>query len=128
LVEDNVINQQVAARVLLQFGYRSDLASNGTEALEILERKKYDLIFMDVQMAELDGLETTRQICARFAPSERPFIIAMTANAMKEDRERCLAAGMDDYLSKPIRANEIRAALERAAGRRDDSSGEAEGT
>jgi len=115
IVEDNEINQKVAMRVLLQFGYQTDLAANGKEALEAVERQKYDLLFMDVQMSEMDGLEATRRICTRFSPSERPYIVAMTANAMKEDRESCLAAGMDGYLSKPIRPQEVKAALERAA-------------
>ena len=115
VVEDNAINQKVAMRVLLQFGYQTDLASDGEEALEAVERKKYDLLFMDVQMSVMDGLEATRRICASVPRSERPYIIAMTANAMKEDRESCLAAGMDDYLSKPIRPSEIKAALVRVA-------------
>ena len=117
IVEDNVINQKVAQRTLLRFGYQADLAVNGKEALEAVERKKYDLLFMDMQMSEMDGLEASRRICARFVSSERPYIIAMTANAMKEDQESCLAAGMDDYLSKPIRPAEVKAALERAATR-----------
>ena len=117
VAEDNVINQKVAMRILLQFGYQTDLASNGKDALEAVERQRYDILFMDMQMPEMDGLEATRHICARFDASERPYIVAMTANAMKEDREQCLAAGMDDYLSKPIRAEEIRAALERATQR-----------
>jgi signal transduction histidine kinase/DNA-binding response OmpR family regulator len=114
VAEDNVINQKVALRVLQQFGYRIDLARNGKEAVEAVERQPYDILFMDVQMPEMDGLQATRLICARLSPSERPYIVAMTANAMKEDREQCLAAGMDDYLSKPIRAEEIKSALERA--------------
>jgi two-component system, sensor histidine kinase and response regulator len=117
IVEDNVINQKVANRVLLQFGYQTDLASNGREALEALELQKYDLIFMDVQMPEMDGLEATRHICATFDPSARPYIVAMTANAMKEDHQNCLAAGMNDYLSKPIRPDEVKAAIERAGQR-----------
>ena len=115
VVEDNAINQKVAMRVLLQFGYQTDLASNGQEALDAVERKKYDLLFMDVQMSVMDGLEATRRICASVPRADRPYIIAMTANAMKEDRESCLAAGMDDYLSKPIRPSEIKAALVRVA-------------
>ena len=114
-MEDNAINQKVAQRILLQFGYQTDLASNGREALEAVEQQKYDLVFMDMQMPEMDGLEATRHICARPNSPQRPYIIAMTANAMKEDRESCLAAGMDDYLSKPIRAEKIKAALERAS-------------
>jgi two-component system, sensor histidine kinase and response regulator len=117
VVEDNAINQKVAERLLLQFGYHIDLAANGEEALAALESKKYDLIFMDVQMPVMDGLEATQRIRQRYSRAERPCIIAMTANAMKEDREACEAAGMDDYLSKPIRAGELRAALERIGDR-----------
>jgi len=83
--------------------------------VKAVERQKYDLVFMDLQMTEMDGLEATRLICSRLNPSQRPYIVAVTANAMKEDRELCLAAGMDDYLSKPIRPDEIKAAIERAA-------------
>ena len=115
IAEDNIVNQKVAMGVLLQFGYHTDLVVSGKEAVEAAERQKYDLLFMDIQMPNMDGLEATRLICSRMNPSERPYIVAMTANAMKEDRERCLSAGMDDYLSKPIRPEEIKAAIERAA-------------
>ena len=114
IAEDNIVNQKVAMGVLLQFGYQTDLVVSGKEAVEAVERQKYDLLFMDVQMPNMDGLEATRLICSRMSPSERPYIVAMTANAMKEDRELCLSAGMDDYLSKPIRPEEIKAAIERA--------------
>ncbi len=115
IAEDNIVNQKVAMGVLLQFGYHTDLVVSGKEAVEAAERQKYDLLFMDIQMPNMDGLEATRLICSRMSPSERPYIVAMTANAMKEDRDRCLSAGMDDYLSKPIRPEEIKAAIERAA-------------
>jgi CheY-like chemotaxis protein len=115
IVEDNMINQKVARRVLLQFGYATDLAENGKAAIEAVQRKKYDLVFMDVQMPQMDGLEATRRICGILMPAERPYIVAMTANAMKEDRELCLASGMDDYLSKPIRPGDVKEALERGA-------------
>jgi CheY-like chemotaxis protein len=115
IAEDNIVNQKVAMGVLLQFGYHTDLVVSGIEAVKAVERQKYDLLFMDIQMPNMDGLEATRLICSRMSPSERPYIVAMTANAMKEDRERCLCAGMDDYLSKPIRPEEIKAAIERAA-------------
>ena len=115
VAEDNIVNQKVAMGVLLQFGYQTDLVVSGKEAVEAVERQKYDLLFMDLQMPDMDGLEATRLICSRMSPSERPYIVAMTANAMKEDRELCLSAGMDDYLSKPIRPEEIKAAIERAA-------------
>jgi CheY-like chemotaxis protein len=115
LAEDNTFNQKLATHLLGQMGYRADLAANGLEAIQSVERQHYDVILMDVQMPELDGLQATRQICARWPRGERPRIIAMTANAMQGDREMCLAAGMDDYISKPIHITELAAALERAA-------------
>jgi two-component system, sensor histidine kinase and response regulator len=115
IAEDNIVNQKVAMGILLQFGYQAELVVNGKEAVEAVERQKYNLLFMDIQMPNMDGLEATRLICSNFNPSERPYIVAMTANAMKEDRELCLSAGMDDYISKPIRPEEIKAAIERAA-------------
>ncbi len=107
LVEDNVVNQKLALRLLERLGYRADLAANGMEALSALRRQTYDVILMDVQMPEMDGLEATQAICREWADQQRPRIIAMTANAMKEDREECLAAGMDDYISKPIRVDDL---------------------
>ena len=101
------MNQKVALRLLEQLGYRADVAWNGLEALDALERRPYDVVLMDVQMPELDGLDASRQICARWPPETRPRIIAMTANALPEDREACFAAGMDDYVAKPIRPEEL---------------------
>ncbi|MDP9484107.1 MAG: response regulator, partial [Chloroflexota bacterium] len=119
VAEDNAVNQKLALRLLERMGYAADVAENGLEAISALERKRYDVVLMDVQMPELDGLEATRRIVSRWAPGERPTIVAMTANAMDSDREMCLAAGMDDYLSKPIRTAELAAALGRAvSGRR----------
>jgi PAS domain S-box-containing protein len=114
LAEDNGVNQKVALRLLDQLGYRADVASNGLEALDAIERKPYDVVLMDVQMPELDGLDASRRICERWPADGRPRIIAMTANAMPEDREACFAAGMDDYVAKPIRPNELQKALSRA--------------
>lgn len=114
LAEDNAVNQKLALRLLDRLGYRADVAANGVEAIRAIERQPYDLIFMDVQMPEMDGLEATRAICARWPAGGRPRIAAMTANALAEDREACLAAGMDDYLSKPIRVEELIAALSRS--------------
>ena len=114
LAEDNAVNQKLAVRLLGQMGYRADVAGNGLEAIEAVDRQTYDVILMDVQMPELDGLEATRRICSRWPRGKRPHIIAMTANAMQGDRELCLQAGMDDYISKPIRVEELVEALETA--------------
>ena len=114
LAEDNAVNQKVALRLLDKLGYRADVAANGREALEALERQRYDVVLMDVQMPEMDGLEASRQITERWPAESRPRIIAMTANAMLEDREACFAAGMDDYLAKPVRPEELASALSRA--------------
>jgi CheY-like chemotaxis protein len=111
LAEDILVNQKLALRLLQQMGYRADVASNGIEAVQSLERQTYDVILMDVQMPEMDGLEASRRICARWPRPQRPTIIAMTANAMLGDREMCLEAGMDDYVSKPIRPDELIKAL-----------------
>jgi PAS domain S-box-containing protein len=114
LAEDNPMNQKVALRLLERLGYGADVASNGLEALEAVERQSYDVVLMDVQMPELDGLDASRRICERWPAGTRPRIIAMTANALPEDREACFAAGMDDYVAKPIRAEELAEALQRA--------------
>jgi CheY-like chemotaxis protein/HPt (histidine-containing phosphotransfer) domain-containing protein len=120
LADDNVVNQKVALRLFDQMGYRIDIAGDGMEALEALERKHYDIVFMDVQMPEMDGLEATRRIresekAVARDPNITPplIIIAMTANAMTGDREKCLKAGMDDYLAKPVRPEAVQAALKR---------------
>ncbi len=121
LADDNVVNQRVALRLFDQMGYRIDIAGDGVEAIQALERKHYDIVFMDVQMPEMDGLEATRRIRAQekeLANTPNPktttiIIIAMTANAMTGDREKCIKAGMDDYLAKPVRPEAVQAALER---------------
>ena len=102
LVEDNAVNRQLALRLLEKLGYGADIAVNGLEALEALRRRPYDVVLMDVEMPEMDGLEAARGIHREWKGPERPRIVAMTANAMQGDREICLAAGMDDYVSKPI--------------------------
>ncbi|MDQ8204051.1 response regulator [Pelagicoccus sp. SDUM812003] len=114
LAEDNPVNQKVGRLILKQIAYSCDLAEDGTQVLEALETTSYDVVLMDIQMPELDGYETTREIIHRFPPERRPYIIALTANAMQGDRDQALAAGMQDYLSKPIRVNEIATALEKA--------------
>jgi len=111
LAEDNVVNQKLALRLLQQMGYRADVASNGIEAIECIARQRYDVVLMDVQMPEMDGLEASRRIVTRWPAGERPRIVAMTANAMQGDREECLAAGMDDYVTKPIRVDALVQAL-----------------
>jgi len=111
LAEDNVVNQKLALRLLQQMGYRADLASNGIEAIECIARQPYDVVLMDVQMPEMDGLEATRRITAKWPAGARPRIVAMTANAMQGDREDCIAAGMDDYMTKPIRVDQLVASL-----------------
>ncbi|MBC7879630.1 MAG: GAF domain-containing protein [Anaerolineales bacterium] len=110
LAEDNAVNQKLALRFLQQMGYRADIASNGLEAIESVERQSYDVILMDVQMPEMDGLEATRDI-RKLTQVRQPRIIAMTANAMQGDREQCIAAGMDDYIAKPIHVDELVGAL-----------------
>jgi CheY-like chemotaxis protein len=114
LAEDHIVNQKVALRILRQMGYRADVTNNGLEALETLRREPYDVVLMDVQMPEMDGLEATGRIHQEWTAETRPVIIAMTANAMEGDRDRCLKAGMDLYLSKPIRINELQESLVQA--------------
>ena len=97
MTEDNVVNQRLALRLLEKLGYRADVAGNGLEALEALERQPYDLVLMDVQMPEMDGVEATGRILERWTETERPWIVAMTAEVMQGDREGFLAAGMNDY-------------------------------
>jgi CheY-like chemotaxis protein len=126
LAEDNAMNRKVALGFLKRLGYVADVASNGLEALEALEQQPYDVVLMDVQMPELDGLDATRRIYERWPPESRPHIIAMTANALPEDREACFSAGMNDYVAKPIRSEELAAALKRARPLRDRYAGSGE--
>jgi signal transduction histidine kinase/CheY-like chemotaxis protein len=117
LAEDNVVNQKLALRLLSQMGYTADVVVNGVLAVESVEQQPYDLVLMDVQMPEMDGLEASRRITAKYPPNQRPRIVAMTANAMQGDREECLAAGMDDYVTKPIRVEALVQALLQATSR-----------
>lgn len=123
LAEDNRVNQQVALLMLKKLNLRADVASNGLEVIELLQQSSYDVIFMDIEMPEMDGINATQQIRGRSNQPEVPWIIAVTAYAMEGDRERCLEAGMNDYISKPIRFPELEKALHRvkkaAGGRRE---------
>ena len=115
LAEDNVVNQKVAVKMLGRLGYRGEVVSDGLEALEAVGRQRYDVLLLDVQMPVMDGFEAARRITATWPAATRPRIIGMTALAMQGDRDRCLEAGMDDYISKPVRSEELEAALGRAA-------------
>jgi PAS domain S-box-containing protein len=115
LAEDNSINQQVALLILQKLGYRADVVSNGLEAIRALHQAHYDVVLMDVEMPEMDGLTATRHISEEWMQPMRPWIIALTAYAMKGDREKCLAMGMNDYITKPIRKEELLQALHKAA-------------
>ncbi|MDI1320497.1 MAG: response regulator, partial [bacterium] len=116
LVEDNPVNQKVALRDLDRMGYRADTAANGLEGVQAVRDHDYKLVFMDMQMPEMDGLQATREIRAKIAKERQPVIIALTANAMQGDRERCLAAGMDDYITKPVKIDDIQAVITRFFG------------
>jgi CheY-like chemotaxis protein len=114
VAEDNAINQRFVVRILEKENYRADVAGNGLEAVAAVARAPYDLLLMDCQMPEMDGFEAAQAIRKTEAGSERHIpIIALTANAMQGDRDRCLAAGMDDYLSKPVKPADLYAAIER---------------
>ncbi|MDQ4107901.1 MAG: PAS domain S-box protein, partial [Actinomycetota bacterium] len=117
VVEDNAVNQHLALLMLQKVGYRADVAANGVEALEALERQPYDTVLMDVEMPEMDGLEATRRIHQRWPGEQRPHIVAVTANAMQGERELCIQAGMDDYIPKPIHMEDLVGALTRGARR-----------
>lgn len=127
LAEDNAINQKVANRLFKKMGYDIDIANNGIEAVNMIGEKDYDLVFMDIQMPEMDGLEATRQIIERW-PEDRPRIIALTANAMREDRENCYAVGMDGYLTKPFKPEDLKENIVKTHARiREARSGDALG-
>jgi PAS domain S-box-containing protein len=114
IAEDNQVNQKLAQKILQKMGYRADLAGNGLEAVESVDRQQYDVVLMDLHMPEMDGIEATRRIVQKYPKEKRPRIIAVTADAMQGDRELCIAAGMDDYISKPIQIAELQRALEKS--------------
>lgn len=109
LAEDNPVNQKVALKMLERLGYRADVVMDGEEVLRAMAKSTYDLILMDVQMPKLDGVETTTRICAEYR--QRPYIVALTAHALQEERDRCIAVGMDDHLSKPVRLEDLHRVL-----------------
>jgi len=113
LAEDNLVNQKVAVGLLKNLGYTTQVVGNGADAVTAVQRRPFDIVLMDMQMPVMDGLEATRRLVELYPPEKRPWIIALTANAMQGDREQCLGAGMDDYLTKPIKPVELAAALER---------------
>jgi CheY-like chemotaxis protein len=114
LAEDNLINQEVASRMLTRLGCRVEVVGDGRDAVDAANRERYDVIVMDVQMPDVDGLEATRRIRAEVPTPDQPYIIALTAGASSEDRAACLAAGMDAYLSKPIHLAELADAITRS--------------
>ena len=122
VAEDNSVNQKVVQRLLAYLGYRADVVASGSEALDALERQNYDVILMDVQMPEMDGLEATRRIIERFGGAAAPRIIAMTANALQGDREQCLAAGMHAYVAKPVELETLRNILLAVTGSADQAA------
>jgi len=124
LAEDNAVNQKVAIRILDKMGYRADVAANGFEAVNAVKHIHYDIVLMDILMPEMDGYEATKTIINELKADERPKIIAMTANAMQGDKEECLAAGMDDYISKPIRIDELNESLVKWSKKISEQRGE----
>jgi CheY-like chemotaxis protein len=121
IAEDNLVNQKVTRQQLRRFGYDADVVANGQEALDALNRDTYDIVLMDVQMPKMDGLEATRRILDG-AVDARPYIVAMTASAMEDDRRRCFDAGMDDYVTKPVDPDALADALRRCAVRKTNDT------
>jgi CheY-like chemotaxis protein len=113
LVEDNLVNQKVALRLLDRLGYKADVANNGVEGVEAAQAQSYDLVLMDVQMPEMDGFTASREIRRLLPDHDQPKIIALTANALQGDRELCIEAGMDDYLTKPVKLHDMEEVIRR---------------
>jgi CheY-like chemotaxis protein len=107
IAEDNIVNQKIAEKLFQKLGYQVDIVNNGVEVLTALKQQIYDVIFMDIQMPELDGIETTKAIYQEWGKTNRPYIIAMTANAMQSNRDECLSVGMDDFIPKPVKLEAI---------------------
>jgi CheY-like chemotaxis protein len=107
IAEDNIVNQKIAEKLFQKLGYQVDIVNNGVEVLTALKQQIYDVIFMDIQMPELDGIETTEAIYQEWGKTNRPYIIAMTANAMQSNRDECLSVGMDDFIPKPVKLEAI---------------------
>lgn len=122
LAEDNMVNQKVALALLNKNGYTADVVINGEKAVEAFGEHRYDIILMDINMPEMDGVEATQRIRADFPQQEQPYVIAVTANAMNGDREKYLACGLDDYVSKPIRPALLIEAIEQAISRLSSST------
>lgn len=114
VAEDNLVNQRVAALLLRRLGYEADIVGDGRQALDRLKQTSYDVVFLDIQMPEMDGLEAAQTICRDYPERERPWLVALTAHAVEGDREDCIAAGMNDYLSKPVRSDTLATVLRRA--------------
>ncbi|MCX6239394.1 MAG: response regulator [Bacteroidia bacterium] len=114
VAEDTAINQKLIIRLFEMLGYTIHIAANGYEVIEALNLMKFDIVFMDIQMPEMDGIEATRQIVTQWG-DQKPLIVAMTANALKSDKEKCLAAGMDDYICKPLTFDQVRTGIEKWA-------------
>lgn len=111
LVEDNLVNQKVAQKMIKHLGYHADLAANGEEAIQAMERRPYHVVFMDIHMPKIDGLEVTRIIRGRQPFAEQPRIIALTAHCLDNSREMCIQAGMDGYISKPVAMKDLQTAI-----------------
>jgi CheY-like chemotaxis protein len=122
VAEDNAINQRVALLQLQRLGFRADAVANGLEVLDALARVPYDIVLMDCQMPEMDGYQATRRLREREQGTQHTTVIAMTASARAEDRERCLQAGMDDYISKPVQFSDLAEVLGHWAGAADELS------